>query len=122
MLYIYTEEFFVGFRIKNLLKKFLGKYARGPQGVFQSLCSGLTDLKVGFYINAPPDKNIEMACVLSGLGTLKFLIAKKKQGWVKKIVAGPNIVVTPFDYDSIIQSPEIDLILCPSQWVVDWWV
>jgi hypothetical protein len=64
----------------------------------------------------------EVVFVLSGVKTLRQAIELKKKGVLKKIVAGPNIVVFSSDHNSILASKEIDLVIVPSQWVADCYI
>lgn len=120
-LYIYTEDFFLLPRLKNVVKRFLGK-ARGPEAVFQSLVKGLVELGIGCQINRQnPPKDAEL-CVINGVKTLEWAIEQKKEGWIGKIIAGPNIIIEPSEAGGILKSSEIDKILVPSQWVKDFYI
>jgi hypothetical protein len=122
MLYFYTENFFWSSRAKNFIKKILDKKARGPQAVERSLFAGLKQLGVEFRVNTRTNQKIETACVLSGIETLKWVIRQKQKGEIKKIIAGPNLVVVPDEAGGIIKSPEIDTVVVPSRWVKDFYV
>ena len=60
--------------------------------------------------------------VLSNIDALRWAVSAKQQGKIKKLVAGPNLVVLPTDEDSIICSKEIDVILTASSWVTNYWI
>lgn len=120
-IYLFNEQYKFKSKIKFLIKFFLNKSFRGPQAVEQSLLKGFEENKTQYFLNKF-SKNIEIAGVLSGVETLKQVLAWKKQGYVKKIIAGPNLVVTPEDFGSIIQDPNIDIVLQPSQWSKDFYV
>ncbi|MEI8061990.1 MAG: hypothetical protein WCG97_01705 [bacterium] len=97
---------------------------RGPQAVTASLTRGLTQLGIAFELNPPINTfvhPVEIVHVISGIETLRWAIEQKKLGRIKKLVAGPTIVVSPLDHDAILASQEIDTILCPSQWVKDYY-
>lgn len=115
-LYIYTERLFFYARLKRLVKIVLGKKMAGPLAVEESLCAGLNELGVPYEINSNSE-NVEVACVLSGVKTLEWAIEQKRKGKIKKIIAGPNIVVSPQDHNAILIDPAIDTIVVPSQWV-----
>jgi hypothetical protein len=121
MLYLYNENLFLGPRLKQALKKILGNDARGPRAVFSSLISGLLDLGEAFVVNKQ-NETIETACVISGVRTLKWAIKKKQQGKIKKIVAGPNLVISPNDENGILKNGLIDVIVVPSLWVKEHYV
>src|SRR3989344_3516213 len=113
---IYTEDFFFLPRLKNLGKRFLGK-VRGPEAVFRSLIKGLDELGVGNFVNQHSVPKGAIACVLSGVDTLKRIIAQKQAGIFKKIIAGPNIAISPNDFGGILKNEAIDAIIVPSGWV-----
>jgi hypothetical protein len=92
---------------------------RGPDAVSASLLRGLNEMKYSYRLN-PPAKEIgkgDAVFVNNSIGALKWAIQQKKSGAFKKLIVGPNLVVTPDDFDGIINSPEIDLILQPAEWV-----
>ncbi len=121
MIYIYTEDFFWLPRVKKAVKKILGRHGGGPEAVLASLRRGLTQLGVKYVLNKTIPNGIDTACVLNGPDTLAWAVAQKQKGKIKKIIAGPNIVVTPLDFNSLILSPYIDRYVVPAQWSVDWW-
>ena len=90
--------------------------------VFQSLIKGLGELGVEYKVNPAFKGVIETACVLSGVTVLKAAIKNKSKGIVKKIIAGPNLVITPDDAGRILKSSEIDKIIVPSRWVKDFYI
>lgn len=118
-LFIFTEEYRLIGKIKYLVKKILGRNVRGPAGVANSLIRGLKELQEPFKVNKQHANGT--AIVLSGVKVLKDLILAKQRGEIDKLIAGPNIVVSPDDADRIMHSPEIDNILVPSQWVKDFY-
>lgn len=117
---IYSKDFFLSSRLRTLAKQLLGRNFGGPQTVQANLLKGLEQLGVAAQFNTPrPSGTVG---VLSGPAVLGFLLKAKKQGHVTKIVAGPNMVVTPFDAQSIAQHSGIDTFIVPSEWVARWWV
>jgi glycosyltransferase involved in cell wall biosynthesis len=122
MVNIFTENFFLAGKSKNFLKGIFGVEARGPKGVFRSLADGLKILGVPFVVNQPINSPVSAACILSDARVLKWAIRQKEKGMVKKLVVGPNVVVTPNDYDNLIQHSAIDLIVEPSEWVKDLYI
>jgi hypothetical protein len=121
MIYLYTENFFLLPRLKNHAKKILGAGTRGPQAVVASLERGLNELKIDFEINKVLPKSPAAVGILNGRQTLRWALRQKQQGKITRIVAGPNIVVTPFDYNNLILDPNLDTYLVPAQWSKDWW-
>jgi hypothetical protein len=106
--------------------KFLGfkfptwpKYGGHPC-VTRSLVVGLENLKANFNFNPRSLSDLgETVVVLCGTKQLRQMIRLKKRGIIKKLLAGPNIVVQPTDYERIITSPEVDICITPSEWVED---
>lgn len=121
-LYFYTQDLFLPVKAKNYLKKILGLPGGGPLAVQQSLTLGLKELGTLFNLNIKPKQPIQAACVLSGIDTLKWAISQKRAGNIKRIIAGPNLVITPEDSGSILKFREIDKILVPSEWVKDFYI
>ncbi|MBC7981813.1 hypothetical protein H7X65_01935 [Candidatus Parcubacteria bacterium] len=105
---------------KYSIKKMLGKYS-GPDAVLDSLVRGLTELGIPFEVN-PGKPKYKTIHVLSGISILQEMIAKRSAGKIEVLIAGPTLVETPYDYDNIIQSNQIDLILFPSKWTKDFYV
>lgn len=120
-IHLYTESYFWQTRLKNVIKFLLNRQWRGPQAVEKSLKQGLIDLKLPFDLNISPI-NFSTVGVLSGVATLKQVINWKRQGKIKTIIAGPNLVIGPYDFDSIVLDPMIDIFLAPSEWSVDFYV
>ncbi len=107
-----TKEFW-----KFLARAIVRKYS-GPQAVRDSLKRGLTELGVSYRCD-PLFVIDDTVVVLSGVAVLRTMIKKKRAGKIKKLLAGPNIVSTPNEYDAILADAAIDTILVPSQWVAD---
>lgn len=122
MLGIYTRStsYFSKEYWKWAARRLTGKYT-GPNAVEDSLLRGLKWLNISFVRNLSYD-DIDTALVLSGTQALREAIVRKKSGVIKKLVAGPNIVTHPLDYDRLIFDESIDMILVPSEWVADFWL
>lgn len=121
MISIFTENLFFSSKIKNFVKFLAGKENRGPRAVERSLIAGLTELGVNFSVNKIPEGVCEIACVLSGVKTLQWAIKQKQLGEIKKLIVGPNIVVSPNSEKGLLKDDYIDIILVPSQWVKDYY-
>ncbi len=92
---------------------------RGPDSVKESLIRGLYEAGVSFSLDVPkPSGNV---IVLSGISALEENIEAKKNGVIKKLIAGPNIVVDPRDSGGIICHDAIDIVLTPSNWTAAYW-
>jgi hypothetical protein len=105
---------------KYVAKKAIRKYT-GPDAVADSLKRGLSELGLPFEVN-PLIPKYDIVHVISGTTVLKEMIAKKTKGKIRTLLAGPTLVQTPFDHDNIIQDPNIDALLFPSQWTKDFYV
>lgn len=103
--------------LKSLARKLFRK-TRGPEGVLLSLKRGLDELGVLYKINSKP-KIGDTVTVLSNIAALRYAIDQKKKGNISQLVAGPNLVVMPDEYNKILASTEIDKILTVSPWVQD---
>jgi hypothetical protein len=104
----------------NLLKLFLNlkKKNLGPKNVFINLIEGLRNYGIKYNVNPNNDENVYKICmVLSGIDNLKKCIILKKKNKIKTLLAGPNLVTVPSEYNYIIFSKSIDKILVPSDWV-----
>jgi len=114
----FLKRFYLWFR--EYIKNHFFHY-RGPSAVLESLIRGFGILNIDYQLN-PEIKDIsDIVCVISGVDALKWAIKAKKQGQIKKIIAGPNIVITPEDAGGILLDEAIDLIIVPSQWVKDFY-
>ncbi len=126
MIYIYTEKPYNYFSVEFIksVGRFIFRKKRGPQAVINSLTKGLLDLGESFFLNnkKPNLDGSEIFFVNSSIDSLKWAIKLKKEKKIKKLIAGPNLVVLPSDYNSIIKSNEIDKILIPSDWVKRSWL
>ncbi len=120
---ILTEAMTLKSRLKLVAKKILGRQTKytGHYAVTRSLVEGLE--KIGFEdFNYRPKSERDIAehiHVLAGVETLRYAIKLKKEGKIKKLTAGPNVVVFSTDYDSLIADESVDLYLQPSQWATD---
>jgi hypothetical protein len=96
-----------------------GSY-RGHFAVTRSVIEGLKTCGLSHNYNPSAPKDLfDTVVVLSGVRTLRQAIELKRRGYFKKLFAGPNIVVFASDHNSLIASPEVDVVITPSQWVVD---
>ena len=93
---------------------------RGHFAVTRSLVEGLRNTGASFNYNPRyPWQLADTVIVLAGVSTLRQAIRLKKQGKIKKLFAGPNIVVFSSDNDSILAAPEVDAAITPSDFVID---
>ncbi|MCX6716965.1 MAG: hypothetical protein NTV72_03505 [Candidatus Taylorbacteria bacterium] len=116
MIYIFTHHPNI-FKKENILYKIKKNILkdRGPSAVLESLTLGLNKAKIAYSLNSPL-KKMETVHILSGVSALKWAIDLKRSGYIKELIAGPNLVVTPRDDNSILIDKNIDKILLPSEW------
>ena len=91
---------------------------RGHPSVTRSLIYGLGSNNISFNYN--PKKLVYLSdtvIVLAGVRTLQQAIKLKRSRKIKKLFAGPNITNFSTDYNSLLNSCEIDGVITPSQWV-----
>jgi len=79
-------------------------------------------ITIGASFNYNPQFTWQLAdtvVVLAGYKSLEQAIKLKRHGYIKRLYAGPNVVVFSSDNDSLIASPFIDGVITPSNWVID---
>ena len=111
-----------GGQIKEGVKYILGRHRKygGHTAVTKGLIEGLDKIGYVNYNYRPKVKNLfDNVHVLAGVKTLQYAIKLKREGKIKHLSAGPNIVVFSDDYNGIIASKEIDLFLTPSVWTAN---
>lgn len=92
---------------------------RGHPGVTRSLIEGLTRIGASFNYNPKSPKEFaDVVLVLSGVETVRQMIAFKRKGLIKTLYAGPNID-TFSSPKSILASQEVDWVITPCDWVID---
>jgi len=60
--------------------------------------------------------------VLADPEALRVAIDWRRSGRITRLVAGPNIVMSPRDEGGLIVAPEVDLCVVPSAWVADYYL
>lgn len=102
---------------RNIAKRILGK-KRGPQAVISSVIRGLNNKGFEFKLD-PTAKNIPADSTIwvnQSIEALEWALEFKLKNKGAKIIAGPNLVVTPDEHNSIIFDKNIDTIIQPSEW------
>lgn len=89
----------------------------GPTAVVKSLRNGFTKLGIVFNWNPPCSEYNDTVIVLSNINYLKNAIALKKEGKIKKILAGPNLVNRIYQFGGILASKEIDRCIVSCNWL-----
>lgn len=106
--YGYRSGRWVKQKLTNPYYPLTAKYG-GHAAVTRSVVEGLTKIGANFNYNPLRVKDLaEIVHVPGGVRPLQQMILFKKQGRIKRLSAGPNIVEFSTDADSILVSPEID--------------
>lgn len=93
--------------------------SRGPEAVAASLVRGLTALGVAVSVNPRELEAFETVGVLSDLGALQAAIDWRSRSSRRRLIAGPNLVVLPSDAPELMSAAQIDLVVVPSEWVLE---
>ena len=92
----------------------------GHVAVTRSLVQGLQKLGTNFNYNPVSISDIgDVVVVLSGVDAVRQAIELKKQGRVKKLLVGPNVIEMPTKQDTILTPSEVDVCLVPSEMTVE---
>lgn len=87
----------------------------GHTAVTKSLIYGLKELGVNFNYNPFFIKDVgDTVVVLSDPQAVNQAVNLKRQGKIKKLLAGPNIIEITTKYDKILSQKEIDLVIVSS--------
>lgn len=89
----------------------------GPSAVRSNLIGGLARIGQSFRLNPPESEINTEVGILGGISALRRAISAKEAGRAKWLVAGPNLVVLPDEYNGLLLDPAIDLIVTPCKWV-----
>ncbi len=88
----------------------------GSLNIAKGLSAELLKRKANFIYNDFSNETTEAVVALRDVRNLKWAIEKKKQGLINRLIAGPFISTLPKEYDGILLSPEIDVLLFLSAW------
>lgn len=96
-----------------------GKKYGGHFAVTRSLVEGLKKIKADFNYNPGSITEVgETVAVLSGIETLGEAMEWKNKGYIRKLLAGPNLMtVRTKGFREIFSSPLLDICLVPADWV-----
>ena len=105
------RRFFFGFFYEGYAQKY-----GGHQAVTRSLVKGLERNNEKFNYNPIIASKLgETVVVLNNVFALKQMINLKKKGKVKKLLAGPNVIHFPSEFNHLMASKEINVCLVPSE-------
>lgn len=97
-------------------------YVDGPTIVQVNLLKGLDRIGQSYRFNPPSKLVTPYVGVLSNIKALRWAMQAKRDRIIERLVAGPNLVVTPLESDGILCAPEIDVVVTPCRWVREWYV
>jgi hypothetical protein len=103
-------------RARLTLKPGRPKYG-GHFAVTRSAVEGLRN--IGVRCNHDPSRLDELGTtvvVLSSIDALRQAIEWKRSGRIRRLLAGPNLVLLPSDVPEVVTAPEIDVYLVNSEW------
>jgi hypothetical protein len=90
----------------------------GHPSVTRSLTRGLKRIGNTYSLNPVSLRNVGRLCiVLSSIPALRQATEFRRNGRIRLLLAGPNLVVRSNEHGGILASPEIDACLVPSKWV-----
>jgi len=89
----------------------------GPAAVRNSLLRGLDQSGISYRYNPPEFSTTSTVGVLSGIDALRWAIQAKQDGCIRRLIAGPNLVVSALDENGILLDPSIDCVITPCPWV-----
>jgi len=114
---IITSQTRCGNKITVLTDK-IGGRSLGHKAVTRSLLAGLRKLNINFNHNPKSINEVgKTVIVLANVNALRQAIQLKRQGKIKKLLVGPNIMVRSDEHGSIMASKEVDICIVPSYWV-----
>lgn len=108
--------------LESWLRKLTGGTGDTPYGghpaVTRSVVEGLRKIGVrGNYNPADVRELSQTVLVLSSVRALRQMIKLKQQGYLRRLLVGPDILDDPGSHDAILASPEIDRYLVRAPWV-----
>lgn len=123
---IMTEPLSAYYKYRTVVRKYMRRIPNnygGHYSVTRSLFDGFQAIGFQDYNYRPPKEDIcGHVHVLSGIPALKYGIELKRKGMIKRLTAGPNTIGLADELGwEYLCDKEIDLILWPSQHVVDYY-
>lgn len=89
----------------------------GHAAVLRSLLTGLKKNNTDFNLDPRTFEELgDVVYIPGNIEALQQIVSVKKKYGIKKIIAGPNIVMRGFEHNRILAKPEVDYYLQPSSW------
>lgn len=111
---------FVKGMLKTMLKRTSPlKNVGGPLSLERYLLKGLEQIAQPYRLNPHTSNVTPYVGILRSIQALKWAIKMKRRGKIRRLIAGPTVVSVPVEHNRIIESPLIDCVIVPSNWVKD---
>ena len=91
----------------------------GHYAVVRSVVEGLRAVRADFNFNPHTFSGLARVVYAPANEALRQVVALKRQGAVDYVVAGPVNALFADECDGILLTPEIDLVVVPSEWTLD---
>ncbi len=114
---IFTQQPVFGI---SRITSFFNSIRRGTGSPVSELSTELAKLGIEVRVNPPAELITDTVLVISGEENLALAIEQKNRGFVRLILAGPEILSAPAQPGALLRSPEIDLILVSMSWIKKW--
>lgn len=89
----------------------------GHSAVNRSVARGFSQLTIPYNVNPSSlDQLYDVVWAVCGIETLQQVIQLKRDGRIKYLLVGPNLMVRANEYNNMLSSPEIDWMIVPSEW------
>lgn len=98
-----------------------GQHNQADPPYLTGLIAGMTGSGVKVLLNPPTHLISATVCALGNADALAFALERKKRGFIKLLVAGPEIMLHPSDNRELIGDPAIDKIILSAPWLKEWW-
>lgn len=106
---------------KRRFSSTLDQIGRGPRVVAENLFKELEirqDIHWDLcFRQVPKNKSINIMWVVNNVDDMRWAIANKERVGAKELWAGPNLVSLPQESGGILNSPGIDRVIVPCEWV-----
>jgi hypothetical protein len=108
--------------LRGALRRPRAGLAGGPATVYAGLLEGLRQIAQPHNADPPTWRASEDLGVLAGAETLAWAVDRRRTSRVRRLVAGPNIVVLPSYASEVIDWRLVDRVVVPSEWTRHKWI
>jgi hypothetical protein len=113
------------YRVLRKLRSLVSSKAYDPShpSVTANLLSGLQSIDFSFNYNPSTLSQLSSNVhVIAGVPALLQMIHLRKLGFIRQLSVGPNVLVRATDFDNLLASESIDLLINHSKWSADVWL